>query len=253
MYRLRNVFLFIIIIIIVTLNKLNEGRLTHTIIPDNNYNRSLDYNRLLSYKILTIKFCKKHCFNKKEKYIYKNNLLTINSSLLNIYTKKNEKKEKRRKKYYYSSIKELNFNKDLNIKIHKQITKLINKILFYNKKDEAITIHPLKNCIWKINTYNFFLKKQKTFYIYIYEDGHIKTSDNLKGTWFYNDYYLTWCIEDDEKKIYYTAELLWNNEKSKMIKGIIYEEKKKKEKCFIPSYFFRKILGSFDGTIHTEN
>ncbi|GAW82263.1 hypothetical protein, conserved [Plasmodium gonderi] len=129
------------------------------------------------------------------------------------------------------------------------IKKLINKYgSSQSNKEEKIAIHPLKNCRWEITTYNFFLQKNSSFFIHIYDNGKVKTSDNMEGTWFYNNYYLTWFIEYDNRRIYYTAELLWNGDKSKLTKGIIYEEKKKR-RFFLPSYFFRKVLGSFDGKI----
>ncbi|CAD2098828.1 hypothetical protein YYG_03047 [Plasmodium vinckei petteri] len=166
--------------------------------------------------------------NKKNK----NKYFSIGSTIL--YLKDNEY----RKRNIYSAI-EIK-------KIKNLIKKNINKFL---KNDQDINnIHPLKNSLWKINTYNCLLQKKKTFYIRIYENGTIKTSDNLTGYWFYDNYHITWCIEYPDRKVYHTAELVWNNEQSKMVKGVIYEETKKTR--FLPSYMFRKILCSFDGSIH---
>ncbi|KAI4836469.1 hypothetical protein MKS88_004266 [Plasmodium brasilianum] len=146
-------------------------------------------------------------------------------------------------RYFYSLI---NIN---NLKLN--LKNLMQKYcFFFNTNEENNIVHPLKNCRWKITVYNFLLKNKNSFYIYIYENGKIKTSENLEGIWFYNNYHITWCIEYEDKKVYYTAELLWNNDKSRMIKGIIYKESKNKN-SFLPSYFFRKILGSFDGQIQS--
>ncbi|SOS80418.1 conserved Plasmodium protein, unknown function [Plasmodium sp. gorilla clade G1] len=178
----------------------------------------------------------------KYKYIYRN---TRKHKLLNIKTfdffplEKNHVTiiSRREKKKYYSFIK------------FKTLRRLINKWFLLNN-DEHI-IHPLKNCLWKITVYNFFLQKKDSFYVHLYEDGRVKTSNNLEGRWYFNNYYLTWVIEYEDRRVFYTAELFWNQEKSKMIKGIIYQETKKNN-SFIPSYMFRKILGSFSGKIENQ-
>ncbi|CRG95027.1 conserved Plasmodium protein, unknown function [Plasmodium gallinaceum] len=151
----------------------------------------------------------------------------------------------------FFSIQKLKTNRNLhsfiNIKSWKEDLKhFLHKYGIYNNQN----IHPLKNCLWEITIYNFFLQKQKSFFIYIFEDGNLKTSENLYGKWSYNNYYITWYIEEKNKKVYYTAELLWNYENSKMVKGIIYEEKKKTS-SFLPSSIFRKIIGSFEGKINS--
>ncbi|SCP05461.1 conserved Plasmodium protein, unknown function [Plasmodium ovale] len=178
-----------------------------------------------------------------QKYTKKGYFFRKNNSLHHNDMKKKEKKKKEIcNAIPFCSIKIPNW------KIH--LKRIIQKyVLLKNDKETDNTIHPLKNCLWEINIYNFFLQKQTSFHIYIYENGKIKTSDNLEGTWFYDNYHITWCVEHEDRKVYYTAELLWNNENSKLIKGIIYEEKKKK-RSFLPSSFFRKILGSFEGKIH---
>ncbi|CDU20119.1 conserved Plasmodium protein, unknown function [Plasmodium yoelii] len=132
-------------------------------------------------------------------------------------------------------------------KLTNLIKKKINNFLKNDQDNNNNNIHPLKNTLWKINTYNCLFQKKKSFYIYIYENGTVKTSDNLTGYWFYDKYYITWCIEYPDRKVYHTSELVWNNEESKMVKGIIYEEMKKTK--FFPPYMFRKILCSFDGSI----
>ncbi|SOV24349.1 conserved Plasmodium protein, unknown function [Plasmodium sp. DRC-Itaito] len=178
----------------------------------------------------------------KYKYIYRNNrrpkFLNIQSNYFLSPEKNNVTQFSRReKKKCYSLIK------------FKTLKRLINKWLLLNNEENII--HPLKNCRWKITVYNFFLQKKGSFYVHLYEDGRVKTSDNLEGTWYFNNYYLTWVIEYEDRRVFYTAELFWNQEKSKMIKGIIYKEKKKNN-SFIPSYMFRKILGSFSGRIENE-
>ncbi|CRH01771.1 conserved Plasmodium protein, unknown function [Plasmodium relictum] len=184
-------------------------------------------------------------------------IATIDCKKLEIYNKnsyKNHWKYKNRKFFLKIknslSIKKLKTSRSfyylIKIKSWKENFKnLLHRYGFYDNQN----IHPLKNCLWEITTYNFFLQKQKSFFIHILENGKVKISENLVGEWNYNNYYITWYIEYKNKKVYYTAELLWNYEKSRMIKGIIYEEKKKKN-SFLPSSLFRKIVGSFEGRIN---
>lgn len=94
-------------------------------------------------------------------------------------------------------------------KLKNLIKKKINNFL---KNDQYINnIHPLKNTLWKINTYNCLFQKKKTFYIYIYENGTVKTSDGLTGYWFYDKYHITWCIEYPDRKVYHTSEVKLTN------------------------------------------
>ncbi|CAI7722052.1 hypothetical protein PVIIG_05060 [Plasmodium vivax India VII] len=121
-------------------------------------------------------------------------------------------------------------------------------VLLRANREESAEVHPLKNCRWEITTFNFLLQKRTSFLLHIHDNGMVKTSDHLQGTWFYSNYHLTWSVDLADRRVYYTAELLWNGEKSKLVKGIIYEERKRR-RFFLPAYFFRKILGSFEGRV----
>ncbi|CAA9990020.1 conserved Plasmodium protein, unknown function [Plasmodium knowlesi strain H] len=129
------------------------------------------------------------------------------------------------------------------------VKKLVNRWgLLKTNREESTEVHPLKNCRWEITTFNFLLQKKSSFFIHINENGTVKMPDDLQGTWSYSNYYLTWTVEHEDRRVYYTAELIWNADKSKLVKGIIYEEKKR-QRFFLPAYFFRKILGSFEGRV----
>ncbi|EUD67615.1 hypothetical protein C922_01800 [Plasmodium inui San Antonio 1] len=123
--------------------------------------------------------------------------------------------------------------------------------LLQTKGEDSEEVHPLKNCRWEITTFNFLMQKRSSFFLHIHENGAVKMSNHLEGTWFYSNYHLTWTIEHPDRRVYYTAELLWNGDKSKLVKGIIYEEQKRR-RFFLPAYFFRKILGSFEGRVSRE-
>lgn len=142
------------------------------------------------------------------------------------------------KTYCILKIKELKNNL-------KNVLKKKWDFFFSNISDE--NIDPFKNCCWEITVYNFFLKKKKKVFVNFLENGEVNTSDNLYGMWNYDNSYITWFVKEGNKKVFYTAELIWNGKMSKMIKGIIYEEKKRK---FLPDYLFRRITGSFVGTIN---
>ncbi|ANQ10231.1 Uncharacterized protein PCOAH_00042830 [Plasmodium coatneyi] len=130
--------------------------------------------------------------------------------------------------------------------------KLVNRWgLVKTNKEENTEVHPLKNCRWEITTFNFLLQKKTSFFIHINENGTVKMPNDVQGTWSYSNYYLTWTVEHPDRRVYYTAELLWNGDKSKLVKGIIYEEKKRR-RFFLPAYFFRKILGSFEGRVASK-
>ncbi|KJP86297.1 hypothetical protein AK88_04016 [Plasmodium fragile] len=133
------------------------------------------------------------------------------------------------------------------------VKKIMNKWGVLEKnKEESPEVHPLTNCRWEITTFNFLLQKKTSFFLHIHENGTVKMSDDVQGTWVYSNYYLTWIVEHEDRRVFYTAELLWNGDKSKLVKGIIYEEKKGR-RFFLPAYFFRKILGSFEGRVSVES
>ncbi|GAB67757.1 hypothetical protein PCYB_123230 [Plasmodium cynomolgi strain B] len=133
------------------------------------------------------------------------------------------------------------------------VNKLVStwRLLLQTNQQESKEVHPLKDCRWEITTFNFLLQKKASFFLHIHDNGTVTMSNDMQGTWFYSNYYLTWSVEYADRRVYYTAELLWNGEKSKLIKGIIYEEQKRR-RFFLPAYFFRKILGSFEGRVSME-